>query len=281
MNERPVYFGPGGGLLGVLTSPTNRSSGAPAVIFLNAGLLHRVGPNRMHVDLARRLAEAGHACLRFDMSGVGDSELLDTELLYIERSVHDVVAAMDAMEGMAGTDRFVLMGLCTGAFNAFRAALRDERVAGCVLMDGYAYPTARSRFRHYRTRVFQLDKWRRYVKRRLGLGGESSREPEDDMVVFENEVVPRERFGAELSSLLERGTRLLLVYTRLGPLPFNYERQMHDAFPDLEFDPNVRVRYYADADHTFTIRPHRLRLYEDVMAWMSESFSPAEVAREA
>ena len=87
MIERPLYFGERSNLLGVLTAPAAPHPGSPAVILLNAGLLHRVGPNRLHVDVARRLAEAGFTSLRFDMSGVGDSELPgDGGLLDIERS---------------------------------------------------------------------------------------------------------------------------------------------------------------------------------------------------
>ena len=70
------------------------------------------------------------------MSGVGDSALLDGHQLDIERSRQDVIEAMNAVNLQSGVERFVLMGLCTGAYNAFRAALVDERVVGCVLMDG-------------------------------------------------------------------------------------------------------------------------------------------------
>ncbi len=271
MNERPVFFGRNRGLLGILTIPAAPATDAPAVILLNAGLLHRVGPNRLYVDLARRLAAQGHPVLRFDMSGVGDSELQEGGLLYIERSQQDVIEAMDALTAMAGSERFILIGLCTGAFNAFRTALRDERVAGCVLLDGYAYPTFKSKLRHYRTRVFQLDRWIGYVSRRLGRGG-VVQVAEDDLVVFENEVVPKERFARELEALVDRGVAMLMVYTRLGPLPFNYERQMHEAFPDIELERCVAVRYYADADHTFTLPGNRYRLLDEIEAWTGANF---------
>ncbi len=268
MNERAVYFGPHNGLLGILTMPAAPRDGAPAVVLLNAGLLHRVGPNRLHVEIARRLGEHGYSSLRFDMSGVGDSELVEGGLLDIDRSVSDVVAAMDAVGAATGADRFVIMGLCTGAFNGFRAALRDDRVAGCVLIDGYAYPTPKSQFRHYRTRVLQLDRWMGYVKRRLGRGGPAAAATPEDLVVFENEVVPKERFGRELASLIDRGTSLLMVYTKLGPLAFNYERQMHDAFPEIDFGAAVIVRYYPNADHTFTLPGNRRRLLDEIESWM-------------
>jgi len=283
MNERPVRFGPGNGLIGVLTVPTEPVDGRPGVILLNAGLLYRVGPNRLYVEAARRLAGMGYPCLRFDMSGVGDSELQEGGLLYIERSTQDTVMAMDYLQATVGTERFVLMGLCTGAFSAFRAALVDDRVSGCILLDGYAYPTVRSRLRHYLPRVLEFKRWTGYLGRRLGLAtsrGRGSDNP-DDMIVFENEVVPRDRFGRELATLLGRGTDLFMVYTGLGPLAFNYERQIHDAFPDLDLDRRASIRYYANADHTFTLPGNRLRLIADVADWLRITQPGSETASSA
>ena len=99
MNERAVSFGPERGLLGILTQTAAHRDGIPTVILLNAGLLHRVGPNRLSVDIARSLADLGYPCLRFDTSGVGDSELIEGGLLDIERSCQEVIEAMDALRG--------------------------------------------------------------------------------------------------------------------------------------------------------------------------------------
>ncbi len=273
MNERVVYFGPERNLLGILTLPAALDPTAPVVLLLNAGLLHRVGPNRLHVEMARRLADNGYATLRFDMAGVGDSDVLEGGLLYIERSRQDVIDAMDALAEEIDGERFVVMGLCTGAYNAFRAAVADERVVGCVLLDGYSYPTIRSRFMHYRTRIFELDRWIGYIKRRFGLETTAaSSAVQGDLVVFENEVVPAERFATELAQLVDRGVQMLLVYTGLGPLAFTYERQLHDAFPRIDLDGSAIVHFYRDADHTFTLPGHRARLLDDIDSWMGLTF---------
>lgn len=271
MSERAMYFGAEGNLLGILTMAPEPRPGAPVVVLLNAGLLHRVGPNRLHVDIARRLARSGISSLRFDMSGVGDSELQAERLLYIERSVRDVIEAMDALDAEGHRDGYVLIGLCTGAYNAFRAALADGRVRGCVLLDGYSYPTLRSNIQHYAPRILQLDRWTRYIARRLGRGSGSDSGP-DDLIVFENEHVSRDRFAAELGSLIERSTKLLLVYTALGPLPYFYENQLAEALSELEFDPWVTVRFYEDADHTFMLPGHRERLIDEIDEWFARSF---------
>ncbi|MEM9411005.1 MAG: alpha/beta hydrolase, partial [Planctomycetota bacterium] len=58
MNESVCQFGPKNNLMGILTTPdeSRQVEGAPIAIVLNAGIIHRVGPFRMHVDLARQLA---------------------------------------------------------------------------------------------------------------------------------------------------------------------------------------------------------------------------------
>jgi pimeloyl-ACP methyl ester carboxylesterase len=276
MIERPMYFGPEQNLLGILTSPGRPEPDAPAVILLNAGLLHRVGPNRLNVRLARHLAGTGITAFRFDISGIGDSGLGEGEV-GIDRARRDTAAAMDEVHRVTGVDRFVLIGLCTGAFNAFRVALVDERVAGCVLIDGYGYPTARSRLRHYRSRILDPERWAGFVRRRLGredgVGGPGG----EDLVVYETEVVPKERFGAELASLIERDVALMMVYTEFGPLPVNYPGQLRDAFPQIELDRCVDVVWYPQTDHTFTLPGNRRRLVEDVETWLAR-LVPAHVA---
>lgn len=270
MNERAVTFGTGNGLVGVVTQPATPAPGAPGVLLLNAGLLHRVGPNRLNVEVARALAEWGVTSLRFDMAGIGDSEVTSRDVLDIERSRQDVVEAMDAFAETQAVDQFVLVGLCTGAYNAFRAALVDDRVVGAVLIDGYAYPTFRSRVRHYRTRVFQLQRWVDYARRRLG------RESDDgagDLVVFENEHVSRERFAAELSELVDRGVRLFMVYTEMGPLAFNYESQLADALPEVDVRGGTDVVYYEGTDHTFTLPGNRQQFMDDLATWMGSRFA--------
>ena len=53
MKEQIVYFGDGHNLLGVLTVPCQPRRDAPTIVLLSAGLLHRVGLNRLHVAVAR------------------------------------------------------------------------------------------------------------------------------------------------------------------------------------------------------------------------------------
>ena len=95
--ERAYLFGNEKSLLGILTEPLVPvpAEPLPTLLLLNAGLLHRVGPFRMHVDLARRLARLGFPVFRLDLSGKGDSEPRRGQCLDEDRAIQDIQEAMD------------------------------------------------------------------------------------------------------------------------------------------------------------------------------------------
>jgi pimeloyl-ACP methyl ester carboxylesterase len=120
-------------LVGVATLPEGPARAG--VVLLNAGLVHRVGPSRLWVALARRLAEQGHACLRLDFSGIGDSPDAADVARFETRAPREAQDAMDALQAAAGVARFTLVGLCSGAEIAFKTALEDPRVHALVLVN--------------------------------------------------------------------------------------------------------------------------------------------------
>ena len=138
VTEKVVVFGQPATLIGILTLPGDRhgKTALPAVIVLNAGILHRVGPNRIHVKLARRLAARGYPVLRFDFSGIGDSAARTDSLSPVSRAFGETREAMDAVRSRVAIDRFILFGICSGADIAFYTAARDERIAGAFMVNG-------------------------------------------------------------------------------------------------------------------------------------------------
>lgn len=142
VRETPLRFGEDDSLFGILTQPEHVAiphgqRARTAILMLNVGTNHRVGPNRLYVKMARHWARAGYHTLRFDLAGMGDSRTASgyTETrLYSKDSVHDVRAAIDALSAR-GCDRFVLLGLCSGAYAAFQATLADPRVVAQVLLN--------------------------------------------------------------------------------------------------------------------------------------------------
>ena len=163
MKEKTVLLGESKNLVGVVTNPLPEFEGKdrPAIILLNSGFLHRVGPNRIYVKLARKLTEDGFAVLRFDLSGVGDSRVPNDGQTYDEgtRVIKDIRDVMDYLSETKGIGRFILMGLCSGGSNAFRAACHDERVVGVNLIEGFAFPSTGYFASAYRSSFLSLRSW--------------------------------------------------------------------------------------------------------------------------
>lgn len=125
IEEEACRFGEEGHLFGILSRSTPPGD-KPAILMLNAGAIHHVGPNRLYATLSRQLAARGFACLRMDLEGLGDS-VLRTEGRenhpYPLNAIEDVDAAIEFLK-QRGYTRFVALGLCSGSHTAFHAALR-------------------------------------------------------------------------------------------------------------------------------------------------------------
>jgi predicted alpha/beta hydrolase len=139
VTEEPLSFGDGGSLFGMLARPPAHAAGdRPAVLLINAGTVHRVGPHRLYVPMARRWARLGFPVLRMDLSGVGDSATAagnEENLCYPRGAARDVAAGIAMLAARTGARSFVLAGLCSGADHAFRGALVEPRASGVVILN--------------------------------------------------------------------------------------------------------------------------------------------------
>jgi alpha-beta hydrolase superfamily lysophospholipase len=141
LRETAVSFGAASTLFGILSEPDlapERSRTLDtAILMLNVGGNHRIGPNRIYVHIARELAHVGCRTLRFDLAGLGDSRCeggFQWSHLYSRDTTPDVRAAIDLLSRQ-GCKNFYVMGICSGSFVAFQAALGDPRVTGQILMN--------------------------------------------------------------------------------------------------------------------------------------------------
>ncbi|HKQ88380.1 MAG TPA: alpha/beta fold hydrolase [Candidatus Acidoferrales bacterium] len=137
MREEAVLFGEKKSLVGILTDPNAGRSdvGDVALILLNAGILHRVGPGRIYVNIARELAARGFTTFRFDFSGIGDSRPRPDNLPFDKSSIDETQSAMDILETKRGIRSFILMGGCSGARVSFNTSCVDSRVSGSILIN--------------------------------------------------------------------------------------------------------------------------------------------------
>jgi len=266
MHEQAFRFGNARHLVGVVGLPAVIDHGV-GVIFLNAGMVYRIGPFRLHVDLSRRLNALGYPTLRFDMSTIGDSGASGQRLSRAEQSVSDVRDAMELLKQQSGCTRFVLFGLCSGAQSAHSAAHADPRVAGAFFLDGYGHRTLGQRVRHYLPRLFSLSVWRHRLMRRHAPA--SPRPPEPAFVV---EPLPPKVVRAQLADMLQRGLQLDFVYSGGVARYFNHIRQFRECFGRLADHPGISASLFEETDHTYVLSGDRQRLIDHVEQWMGRHF---------
>jgi len=275
VRERAVAFGPGGSLVGVLTarvppSSTDRSM----VVMLNAGLIHRVGANRVHVRLGRALASAGHTVFRFDLSGIGDSDPRQDALDLDGAARQDIAAALEYLHTTREAPSFTLYGLCSGATNAFRYAVRDDRVKAAVLVDPGAFPTLGHRVRFYGRRLVRPRVWWNVLSGRNPVVVDAVRRvvggrPAEAAVDVEGPLgLSRDEMRAGLRALIARGTDLLVVYTGYLEEVYSYAGQFRAMFPEEARSRRIRVEFYGKSDHTFSGEAQKQWLIDLVTQWI-------------
>ncbi len=280
MKESVCNFGPNGSLFGILTTPDDdvRVKGAPISLILNAGIVHRVGPFRIHVDIARQLANKGYSTLRLDLSGLGDSGPRTGKIELEDRALLDVSDAMDFLEQETGVDKFTLLGLCSGAYNAHCVAVKDERIVGSVFLDGIVFRTAGYHIRRF-LRFFRPRFWRNAIKRWIT----SDPKVVDEQTSSFNESeffdpsMSRDSVVQELKSLMNRNVQMLFLYTDgyddiVGRQQF---QEMYGLQPD---GGQLQVEYYPKSEHTFRIIENRRTACTRIADWVSNRFSPQRLA---
>lgn len=276
MREKVAQFGTVSQLTGILAEPDagRRRDDAPGVIFLNSGILHRVGACRLHVLVSRALAEAGVHALRFDFSGIGDSESRRDTQPFETSSVLEVVEAMDYLARTKGLRSFVLAGLCSGADVAFHAASRDARVVGLCQLDPWAYRTLGWYVRHYGPRLGRPTAWTRFLRLRLrrlleGAPPTAAAAGDDvELPTYVREAPARDEVAAVYSALVERGVRIFQLYSG-GQWDYNYRDQVRHTFRDVDFGDRLRLEHLSDADHIFTDLEHQRWIARTLVEWVS------------
>lgn len=279
VRERAVLFGEGRRLFGVVTEPGHlQEAGRPALVFLNVGANHRVGPNRMYVSLARDLAARGYLCLRFDVAGLGDSLVAPggrENRLYSKDSLGDVKAAMTFLSETYGANRCVLAGLCSGAYLAFHACVEDARVVGQILMNPQTFEwkegdslelSSRNNFlstRYYARALFNPATWKRAARGQLSVALVANLLRKRFVTRTTNalrslaaralvQAEPTTDVARAFSAISDRGVDTLLIFSfNDGGLDM-IETHLGRGARKMRGRKNFRLKIVDNADHTFT-----------------------------
>ncbi len=143
IREEAVRFGTGERLFGIMVeSGDGQRPELPAVLMLNTGGDHHIGPHRLYVPLAREWATHGFSVLRMDIDGLGDSGVSGLPVIpdgYPDTAMRDVAEAIDYLRDRRGKADVVAMGMCSGAYHSIQAAREGLPLAGVIAINAPLY----------------------------------------------------------------------------------------------------------------------------------------------
>jgi alpha-beta hydrolase superfamily lysophospholipase len=284
---------PFGAAFGILASPAAPQPSGLCAVFLNAGGVRDTGPNRMWVERSRAWAAKGVPSLRLDLEGIGEAGgdpagVPPGEEFFSAKYEPQVEAVLSALGERGCGSRFLLVGLCSGGYFSYRAALGEDRVRSAFLINPGALvwrPGLLSeREARKASRLFQRRWVARLVRGEIGLDKigatvrSLSREALDSARRLGRSKPRRARWRAELGGEMDRladsGARLVLAFS--GGEPMEEELDCAGFEGELERWPNVEMKKLPGADHT--VRPLE---GQAALARMLDAHLDAEVERAA
>jgi dienelactone hydrolase len=285
LKEIACEFGRWQRLKGVVTVPASPRPELPAVVLASAGLTAKCGPYRLYVELARSLAAQGFTTLRFDLGGIGISQIESPDRTLARRTHDDIDAALTFLAADHGIREFAIGGLCSGAEDAFRHAATDQRVRGVILIDPHSYATLYWRCRRYLTR-YTVNRILYRLLRLLGAVHLDKDTSAGAVEGFEGKLIDyqymsRDESGPILEALLARGVHVHYVYTGGSIDRFHHVRQFAAMFPELDVR-KVTIDFLPYIEHVQIFEADRLLLIDTVVRRTVQAFdAPASGVRDA
>jgi alpha/beta superfamily hydrolase len=289
VEETLVQFGGAALLFGVVSAPAGSDrvpNGAGAVVLLNAGAVHHVGPNRLYVALARHLARLGHTVLRMDIAGIGDSEPRAGEpdnTVYSRTALPDAREGLDFLRREYGARDVRAVGLCSGAYHAFKGAVARLPLDAAVIVNpltffwkegmSLAYPKHRvaTDIMRYRTNAFSVASWRKLLSGDVDLRQLSQVLSRHLLSAAAVPIHAAARaFGlplpddlrTELKQVAGAGIGLQFVFSDGDPGFELLRQQGGGSVPRMQARDELTVSVIPEADHTFTDLKARAELID-------------------
>jgi pimeloyl-ACP methyl ester carboxylesterase len=284
LTERALRFGPDQILFSVITEPPVAELRKRAVIFLNTGAVHHVGLNRMSVSLARRWGRRGYLSLRMDLAGIGDSETRPGRPLhevFPPTAIEEIREAIELVRTRHGITDLTLVGTCSGATLALRAAIAGLPVNRIFLVNPMIFfwkkSVSNSDIRRiseavrnpigYRQRIFSALHWKRLLTGQVRLGV-VPRVYLHRLILgvrsIVREIARRIRvhlpgdIGWELESIAARGVKIVFVFARNEP---GIDLLNIEAGSSLgRLGDQCHVRIIEGGDHAFSEQASRSTL---------------------
>ncbi len=255
---------------GVVAEPATGPAAETCGVFLNAAAVRHIGPNRLWVDAARELAAQGIRSARVDFAGIGESDgdgarFAEEAEFFAPDQIAQVGAILDQLEAAGLGKRFLVIGLCSGGYWAFRGALEDPRVERVLLLNPGAFrwrPTLlMERQGHGFSTLFRRDLWARLARGELGVrkigsllrllvartASASRRSLTERAPAAGEERPPDRELEADFDLLQSSGKRATIAFTDNEVLL--QESRRHSTLDELDRWPNIDLVTLPGVDH--------------------------------
>lgn len=279
ISEIPVVFKcQDKNLVGIVHAPKNPESG---LVLVSGGDQYRVGSHRLFVDLARVLAGAGIAVMRFDHRGVGDSH---APYQGFENMHIDIDAAVAELRNQCpGIKRLVLGGLCDGASASLISAGQVASIDELALINPWVQTSdleARTRLlNYYGGRLQSIDFWKKLIRGQIKIsesfnsligytkmffqsifkfGGAT-----EDLDYVKRMHVGAEKFNGPVFILLSGQDLVAQQFQQLATIDKGWKQTLEDS--------KFHIAKLPAADHTFSTNEEREKFEQAMLDWMLES----------
>lgn len=290
-------------LFGIMSRPMLRDEeDKPTILLFNAGAVHRVGPNRNYIYLTRQLLSLGFNVMRIDFLGLGDSVNPDVSREnnpYIPEALDNIHAAMCYLKEVFDVDRLVLMGLCSGAYASFQAALNLDAPSIQEIVpvnpltfywrEGMSLDVPSLEYHwdwnRYSVNVKKREKWTKLLEGKVNLKDVLTTvtlrligKMQASSMVFLNGF--KRRLGVKISDDLSydlarihaKGIKISFIFADLDP---GYKILMESAghrVQKLLKSGGIDLSFIAKANHNFSSHLGRSRLLAQVTRYFSSHF---------
>ena len=273
---KPVVFGEYDHLVGIIEESSADQQSDTGVILVTPGMLSNSGPFRLHVEIARQLSESGIPSVRFDLSGIGESLGVGSTGGSGHRSTDEIRQAIEHLGNQTSARQFILLGLCSGADDSFRAAQEIPNVAGFVAIDGLGYPAGSFAWHralgHHLPRMIRPKKWVSRFRRTWSDHNEPTSMPIGQDI---REYPPHDQAARQLEELACRGVQMHFVYTGGVSDYYNHAGQFFSMFPSLAKHDHVTTEFFRDLDHVAYLREDRDMLVDHLVNRMGAMVNAA------
>lgn len=264
-------------LVGITTIPERAAD--VGVLILVGGPQYRVGSHRQFTQLARSLAEAGITALRFDYTGMGDSEGGRREF---DQTESDISAAIQTLCS-TGVSRVVLWGLCDGASSAMMFAYRHPSVAGMILLNPWVHTGEYSpqvKLAHfYRPSFARREQWHRLLSGKINVTPALKELARDTMGLIGGSALRAASNAATLSFVdamlegLEQFRSNILIVLSESDLTAREFSTMVSRDPRWKAalaKSTVVSKTILSADHTFSRKPWKEEVSRLSIEWVKQ-----------